>query len=70
MKKLLNCSPLLEENVGDDGRSNSVSLFSSFNMSMKSSMQQNLNKFKGRPQHLMVSVFDENMKALFTPKKK
>ena len=37
-------------------------------MSLKSSMQ-NTNKFKGRPQHLMVSVFEENMKTLFLPKK-
>lgn len=41
---------------------------SSFGMSLKSSMQ-NTNKFKGRPQHLMVSVFEENMKTLFLPKK-
>ena len=82
MRKLLNCSALLEENVGQDmsvrqsvhsfaKKDTSSPTKASFASPTKASFQGKLQtKFKSKGKKIpMVSILDQNMKALFAPKK-
>ena len=61
LKEILRDSALLEENVGEDLHTKE--------MCPRSSFQVKPGILKGRKTKPMVSVLDENMKALFLPKK-